>query len=106
MAEPTRLRLLNCLAAGPLFVTDLQAVLDIPQPTVSRHLSVLRHSGVVEGESLGSYVLYRLRPGPAVIATLLEAVLTALDTDPVFHRERRRATTRARSRATTHRATA
>ena len=30
IAEPTRLRILNCLAAAPLFVSDLQDVLDLP----------------------------------------------------------------------------
>ena len=40
VAEPTRLRILNCFAAASLFVSDLQAVLDLPQPTVSRHLQV------------------------------------------------------------------
>ena len=47
VAEPTRLRILNCLAAAPLFVSDLQAVLDLPQPTVSRNLQVLRKAELV-----------------------------------------------------------
>ena len=42
VSEPTRLRILNCLAAAPLFVSDLQEVLDLPQSTVSRPLQVLR----------------------------------------------------------------
>ena len=42
IAEPTRLRILNCVAAAPLFVSDLVAILGLPQPTVSRHLRVLR----------------------------------------------------------------
>jgi DNA-binding transcriptional ArsR family regulator len=47
VAEPTRLRILNCLAAAPLFVSDLQQLLDLPQPTVSRHLQVLRRAELV-----------------------------------------------------------
>ena len=46
IAEPTRLRILNCLAAAPLFVSDLQEVLELPQPTVSRHLKVLRSADI------------------------------------------------------------
>src|SRR5690606_41798042 len=42
LGEPTRLRILNCLQAAPLFVSDLVLILDLPQPTVSRHLRVLR----------------------------------------------------------------
>ena len=46
VAEPTRLRILNCLAAAPLFVSDLQLVLGLPQPTVSRRclLGVIDHA--------------------------------------------------------------
>ena len=47
VAEPTRLRILNCLAAAPLFVADLQEVLALPQPTVSRHLQILRKADLV-----------------------------------------------------------
>src|SRR5216117_1103899 len=61
VAEPTRLRILNCLAAAPLFVSDLQAVLDLPQPTVSRHLQVLRRVDVVRDTPIAQFVLYRLR---------------------------------------------
>src|ERR1041384_6874592 len=61
IAEPTRLRILNCLAAAPLFVSDLQAVLDLPQPTVSRHLQVLRRAEVVRDTPIAQFVLYRLR---------------------------------------------
>jgi DNA-binding transcriptional ArsR family regulator len=60
LAEPTRLRLVNCLAAAPLFVTDLQVLLEIPQPTVSRHLKVLREAGLVRDTPIAQYVLYRL----------------------------------------------
>lgn len=35
--EPTRLRILNLLRQGDICVCDLQAVLAIPQPTISRH---------------------------------------------------------------------
>jgi DNA-binding transcriptional ArsR family regulator len=47
VAEPTRLRILNCLAVAPLFVSDLQAILGLPQPTISRHLQVLRRAELV-----------------------------------------------------------
>ena len=61
IAEPTRLRILNCLAAAPLFVSDLQDVLDLPQPTVSRHLQVLRKAELVRDTPIAQFVLYRLR---------------------------------------------
>lgn len=99
IAEPTRLRLLNCLAAAPLFVSDLQALLDIPQPTVSRHLTVLRQAGVVQDTPIGSFVLYRLRPENTTAGRVVRTALDALQGDERLQLERRGARDRSRSRA-------
>lgn len=96
VAEPTRLRILNCLAAAPLFVSDLQAVLDLPQPTVSRHLQVLRRSGLVRDTPIAQFVLYRLRRNSGPPNRLLGAILDAMHTDPEFRAERDRALERSR----------
>lgn len=58
--EPTRLRLLNLLRVGSICVCDLQAVLQIPQPTVSRHLAALRHAGLVLDSRIGTRMVYSL----------------------------------------------
>ncbi len=60
--EPTRLRILNLLRRGTICVCDLQTVLEIPQPTVSRHLAALRSVGLVQDEREGTRVLYSLAP--------------------------------------------
>lgn len=36
VSEPTRLRILSCPGSGPLFVSDLVAILELPQPSISR----------------------------------------------------------------------
>ena len=97
VAEPTRLRILNCLAAAPLFVSDLQAVLGLPQPTVSRHLKVLRSANVVRDIPISQYVLYRLRRGADPRGRLLTALLDALGHDEVMRGERHRAADRSRT---------
>ncbi|MBI4165423.1 MAG: helix-turn-helix transcriptional regulator [Acidobacteria bacterium] len=68
--EPTRLRLLNLLRLGSICVCDLQAVLGIPQPTVSRHLAALRHAGLVLDSRNGTRMIYSLAPpdNPQIIA--------------------------------------
>jgi ArsR family transcriptional regulator len=97
IAEPTRLRIVNCLAAAPLFVSDLQAVLELPQPTVSRHLTVLRHAGIVRDTPVGQYVLYRLyRTGRH--ERLLNAILEGLSGEEAMKLERHRAVDRSRHR--------
>jgi DNA-binding transcriptional ArsR family regulator len=61
-ADPTRLRLLNLLCLGSIRVCDLQAVLRIPQPSVSRHLAALRHPGLVTDVREGTHISYSLTP--------------------------------------------
>ena len=97
IAEPTRIRLVNCLAAAPLFVSDLQAVLELPQPTVSRHLTVLRQAGIVRDTPVGPYVLYRLQRDDPTVRVLLDATLDALAREDPMKAERRRALDRHRS---------
>jgi ArsR family transcriptional regulator, arsenate/arsenite/antimonite-responsive transcriptional repressor len=98
VAEPTRLRILNCLAAAPLFVSDLQAVLNLPQPTVSRHLQVLRRVEVVRDTPIAQFVLYRLRRDLGAQGRLLSAIV---HDDTAMRAERDRAAERSRSHTRT-----
>jgi len=97
LAEPTRLRIVNCLAAAPLFVSDLQAVLDLPQPTVSRHLTVLKRARVVRDTPIAQYVLYRLRQEAGPQGRLLQAVLDALAHEEALRFERHQALDKSRT---------
>jgi DNA-binding transcriptional ArsR family regulator len=101
VAEPTRLRILNCLAAAPLFVSDLQVVLDLPQPTVSRHLQVLRRADLVRDTPIAQFVLYRLRRDLGPQGRLLSAILDAVLHDGPMRAERDRAADRSRSHTRT-----
>ncbi len=62
VAEPTRVRILNLLREGNLCVSDLQAVLALPQSTTSRHLATLRHTGLAVGNRRGTRAFYSLAP--------------------------------------------
>jgi ArsR family transcriptional regulator len=76
LADPTRILLLYRLAEGPQNVGELAAALKISQPTVSRHLKVLRERGMVTTTRYGATVEYRLiddRPIKAL--DLLRSVL-------------------------------
>jgi ArsR family transcriptional regulator, arsenate/arsenite/antimonite-responsive transcriptional repressor len=97
VAEPTRLRILNCLSAAPLFVSDLQAVLDLPQPTVSRHLQVLRRADLVRDTPIAQFVLYRLRRESGAHGRILSAILDAVQNDVEMQAERDRAMDRSRT---------
>lgn len=99
LAEPTRLRILNCLAAAPLFVSDLQAILDLPQPTVSRHLRVLRRIGIVRATPIAQFVLYRLHREDNARGKVIRAVLETVHSDEKFKAERLHAVRRSRGHA-------
>ena len=61
-ADPIRLRILHLLREGELCVCDLVAILEAPQPTVSRHLSYLRRAGLVKARQERSWNFYVLAP--------------------------------------------
>jgi ArsR family transcriptional regulator, arsenate/arsenite/antimonite-responsive transcriptional repressor len=60
LSDRTRLRILNLLRGGELCVCHLVSVLDVPQPTASRHLSYLRRAGLVVARKDGLWSYYRL----------------------------------------------
>ncbi len=65
LAEPTRRRVVDLLRDGPRRAGDLAASAEMSAPAMSRHLRVLRASGLVEvesGEEDARLRLYRLRP--------------------------------------------
>lgn len=64
IAEPNRRAILSLLVASEQSVGDIERQLRMSQPTVSKHLRVLRESGFVEATVDAQRRLYRLRPGP------------------------------------------
>ena len=64
LAEPNRRRILDLLREDERDVGELVAALGISQPGVSKHLRVLRESGLVEARADAQRRVYRLRPEP------------------------------------------
>ena len=64
LAEPSRRAILSHLASGERSVGDLEAALDLSQPSVSKHLRVLRDAGFVEATIDAQRRVYRIRPEP------------------------------------------
>jgi DNA-binding transcriptional ArsR family regulator len=60
IAEPRRRQILDAIGGGQRSVTELVAILDVPQPLVSKHLRVLREVGIVAAREDGRQRLYRL----------------------------------------------
>lgn len=64
IAEPSRRAILSLLATSERSVGEIESQLRLPQPTVSKHLRVLRDAGFVESKVDAQRRLYRLRPEP------------------------------------------
>jgi DNA-binding transcriptional ArsR family regulator len=64
IAEPSRRAILDLLASAERSVGDIEELLRLPQPSVSKHLRVLREAGFVESRVDAQRRLYRLRPEP------------------------------------------
>lgn len=61
MAHPTRLFVVNELSQhGQKCVCELTAMIGADMSTVSRHLAILKHAGIVADEKHGAQVFYRL----------------------------------------------
>jgi DNA-binding transcriptional ArsR family regulator len=64
IAEPNRRAILSLLVSSQQSVGEIERQLRMPQPTVSKHLRVLRESGFVESTVDAQRRLYRLKPEP------------------------------------------
>lgn len=88
LADETRLRIVALLAHGELCVCHVESALEVPQPTASRHLAILRHAGVVAARRDGCWIHYRLaeqadpaseRVLQALVAEFVQANVLAAD---------------------------
>lgn len=64
IAEPSRRAILSLLASAERSVGDIEEELQLPQPSISKHLRVLREAGFVESRVDAQRRLYRIRPEP------------------------------------------
>jgi DNA-binding transcriptional ArsR family regulator len=62
IAEPNRRAILSLLASSQQSVGEIERQLRMPQPTVSKHLRVLREAGIVESTVDAQRRLYQLKP--------------------------------------------
>lgn len=61
MAHPTRLYIVDQLAKGDLCVNELTEKIGDDMSTVSKHLTLLKAVGIIEGQKKGTQVYYHLK---------------------------------------------
>jgi ArsR family transcriptional regulator len=93
LADTTRLRLLSMMRSREICVCFFTAVIDAPQPTISRHLAYLRAKGLVKARREGKWMHYRMiAPRDKSIAQTLDDILRAAATDPQIQSDAKRLT--------------
>jgi DNA-binding transcriptional ArsR family regulator len=100
LADPSRRAIVQRLARGPVTAGELDAMLPIARPGVSRHLRVLREAGLVDVRQDAQRRIYSLRPQPLAeiddwltpYRALWEQRLDALHTEIARGKRQRRST--------------
>jgi len=63
LSDPNRVKIVKMLQHKALCVCEIQALLQIAQPSVSKHLKILENAGIVESTKEGLWVNYHLADG-------------------------------------------
>ncbi len=84
LSDPNRVRILKMLQHKSMCVCELQAALQIAQPSVSKHLKILNDAGLVAFRKTGLWVDYYLTDGSSspYAANALGNLKHWLDEDP------------------------
>lgn len=91
LADRTRLRLLNLMAAGEVCVCFFVEVLGTNQPKISRHLAYLRRAGVVASRREGKWMHYSITtPEDSHAARVFSEVMTWLGEEREMQKDRAR----------------
>ncbi len=80
LGDPTRLRLLLALTAGPLCTCDLAAVLGVSDSAVSHQLRLLKELNLVQSVRRGKFVYHELAGGS--VQSLVHSATAALQEVP------------------------
>jgi ArsR family transcriptional regulator len=66
VGDPNRIKILLLLSKREMCVCELEAALELPQPTVSHHLGLLEQAELVQRTKKERWVFYRVLESPAV----------------------------------------
>lgn len=61
LGEPTRLKILKLLSVRPMYVCELESVLQMSQPRISQHLRTMKEAGLVTEKKEAQRIFYSLR---------------------------------------------
>lgn len=89
LSDETRLRILKLLEEGELCVCDIVSALDMVQPKVSFHLSVLQEAGLIKSRKQGKWIYYRIDDYDMFKRFLILSVLERVSENEVIEDKKR-----------------
>ncbi len=97
-SDKNRMRILKMLEKKKMCVCELSAVLGIKQPSVSKHLSILKEAGLIQDERNGQWIDYfRCREKINKYAPVLQATIKGwLNDDPIVKSDQKKIATLCR----------
>ena len=90
LADTNRLRILNLLHDRTLCVCDLEAILELNQSNLSRHLSRLKHAGLVTAQKKALFTYYARAEVAQPYGPVVDALCDAIHDDPTWATDRAR----------------
>ena len=89
LADPTRLRIMNLLLRSSFCVREMERILKLSQPLLSRHLAYLRNCGLVESERDGMRVNYEVNERHPFVKQFRSLLIGVLGNDAVGYADLR-----------------
>jgi len=91
-SDPTRIRILKILEGGEICVCQIIAVIQLSQPTISNHLSLLKSAGLITDRKDKKWVFYSLdgQDADGYAGRTLRNLRDLLNDDPLIERDRER----------------
>ena len=90
LADSNRLRILNLLHEKTLCVCDLEAVLELNQSNLSRHLAKLKQAGLVKAQKKALFTYYSRDKLSPPYGEIVDSLCEVIHGDPVWEADRTR----------------
>ncbi|MGZ9265370.1 MAG: ArsR/SmtB family transcription factor [Candidatus Deferrimicrobiaceae bacterium] len=89
-SDPTRVRIQKILESGEIRVCQIIAVVQLSQPTISNHLSLLKSAGLITDRKDKKWVFYSLDGQDGYAGSILRNLRGWLNDDPLIEKDRER----------------
>jgi DNA-binding transcriptional ArsR family regulator len=76
LGNPVRLRIIQALKEGPKSVNEISIMISIPQSSISRHLAVLRSTGLLTAHRRAQEIMYEItNPKVVEVCNMMHGIL-------------------------------